>query len=304
MNGNTEPIVVALGGNALKSGEHLLDYPDLPRTCRMLARHADDALVITHGNGPQIGHLAAGMSDSAYRTLDVLGAETEGMLGYAIEQELANQLQTEKNISTLLTRTEVDPADEDFRKPVKPIGAWLAKHEADALSGSLGWTFVERGGKYRRTVPSPRPIRTLQLDAIRTLIDAGHIVICAGGGGIPVYRNSEGRYRSVEAVIDKDLSSALLALELHARLLILATDVEGVYRNWKQRDQSLIEEVTPNELDALQLPEGSMQPKAAAAGSFVRATGRPAAIGSLARLDELIDLSCGTRIHSEQREAA
>ncbi len=299
MSNKQQPIVIALGGNALKADSHILDYPSLPLACQTMAEHADSGLLITHGNGPQIGNLA---QDSAMASwpLDVLGAETEGLLGYVVEQELGNVMDDESRIATLLTRTEVRKDEKDFNKPVKPIGQWFSKQQADALAEEKGWNFLEENNRYRRLVPSPKPKRTLQLDSIKTLINSGFTVICAGGGGIPVIRDDKGMLHGLDAVIDKDYTSALLASELDARMLILATDVGGVYRDWEDGAQDLIKHCRPEELQELPLQCGSMAPKVDAACDFVRKTGSPAVIGALNNLHQLIEGNAGTLIQLER----
>lgn len=298
MSIHEHPIVIALGGHALEAGSHILDYPCLPRACRTMADFAGTGLLVTHGNGPQIGNLEQS-TDAANWPLDVLGAETEGLLGYVIEQELGNQMHEENCVATVLTRTEVVKDDKDFNKPVKPIGQWLSRDQAEALTNERGWQFVEESGKYRRLVPSPKPLRTLQRDVIKTLIREGYTVICAGGGGIPVIRDHQGNLHGLDAVIDKDLTSALLACELDARMLVLATDVHGVYRDWHEGCNDLIRQCCPEELEELSFPAGSMAPKVDAACEFVKTTGSPAVIGALSELDELITGNAGTLVHQE-----
>ena len=292
------PLVIALGGNALKAGANILDYPSLPLACQTMTDYTDGGLVVTHGNGPQIGTLAA-RNDTANWPLDVLGAETEGLLGYVLEHELGNQMDDEYRLVTLLTRTEVVKDDKDFNKPVKPVGPWVSQDEARELEQEHGWTFKEENGRYRRLVPSPRPRRTLQLEAIRCLIDDGYTVICAGGGGIPVIRDHKGNLNGLDAVIDKDLTSALLAAELDARMLVLATDVKGVFRDFHGNEGDIISRISPEAAAELALPAGSMGPKVRAASEFVKDTGAPAVIGALNDLRDLIDGKAGTLIHHE-----
>lgn len=295
---NKNPIVVALGGNALKSKDNVLEYSQLQPACAAMAAFSREGLVVTHGNGPQIGALATEASSEKKLSgrLDLLNAETEGLLGYLVEQELANQLDGDTDVSTLLTRVEVDRRDPAFRCPGKPIGKWFTASERKKLSKQSGWQFMERNNKYRRVVPSPKPLRTFQLKAIKTLLDAGNIVICAGGGGIPVCADAKGVMHGIEAVVDKDYSSSLIARELNARLLVLATEADGVYKNWQQSTQQKIALTDPETLEALSLPEGSMGPKVHAACDFVRATRAPAIIGAIKDLPDLLRLQKGTRI--------
>ena len=298
----TPPIVIALGGNALlKRGE----APDIA-TQRRNAGEAARALapiaarhdiVITHGNGPQIGLLAQQQATQPAERiwpLDVLGAESEGLIGYLLEQELRRVLPHRK-LATLLTMVEVDPADPAMARPTKPIGPVYEKPQWDALARRFGWAGAPDGGFMRRVVPSPRPKSILQTDVIRDLLAAGAIPICAGGGGVPVARGGGG-WTGVEAVIDKDWTSARLAAELGADRLVMLTDVEAIYRDWNTPDAAPIGNLTPSEAAAMALPAGSMGPKAAAAAWFAATTGRPAMIGALARAPEVVAGTSGTRI--------
>ncbi len=293
-------IVAALGGNALiRRGEPLTvatQRDHLAAAAQALAPLArEHALVITHGSGPQVGLLA--LQAAAYATrqpgtappLDVLDAESEGMIGYLIEQALANAL-PDKRVATLLTQIEVDPGDAAFAAPSKPIGPPYGAAQAERIAHSHGWQFARDGKHWRRVVASPRPLRVLELGVIRLLLDADITVVCGGGGGIPVQQR-HGRYYGVEAVIDKDHASGLLARELDADLLLLLTDVPGVARDWGEPIAQWLHDATPASLAALSLPDGSMGPKVQAAVEFVEATGRRAAIG---RLDDAAALLAGT----------
>ncbi|MEQ8407411.1 MAG: carbamate kinase [Gammaproteobacteria bacterium] len=295
------PIVVALGGNALADVISNMDSDVLSEASKTLAKHAKAGLVITHGNGPQIGILAEPRRSNTAPSLDVLNAQTEGWLGYEIEQQLSAHVDAQQAIATLLTRVEVDLDKSDSLKPRKPIGRWLDQTKAEALRRDFNWRFTERNGKYRRLVPSPEPSRCLQIAAIDTLLHHGHIVICAGGGGIPVTRDSHGNLTGMEAVIDKDLATSLIARQLDARLLVLATNVPGIYDSWPLRPQkasdiSPIDQIAATDLLDRQFESGSMGPKALAAGLFTRSTGQPSVIGDLGDLDKLIALTAGTRI--------
>ena len=238
---------MALGGNALlKRGEEPTSENqrrNVRTACRALAPLAEEhQLVITHGNGPQVGLLA--LQSASYKgveeyPLDVLGAQTEGMLGYYIEQELGNMMPTESSFATILTMVEVDPDDPAFRNPSKPIGLLYEEEEAQRIAKEKGWSIARDGGGWRRVVPSPEPHRIFELRPIHWLLEKGVVVICAGGGGIPTAYNSEGVLEGVEVVIDKDRASALLARQLGARLLILATDADGVYENWGSDEADL-----------------------------------------------------------------
>ena len=290
------PLVIALGGNAVKTRPGTMEIDGLEPVCETLAGLAGDGLVITHGSGPQIGLLADGGPDQRHTTLDVLDAEVEGWLGYLIEQELDNWLESGHCVATLLTRIEVDANDAAFSQPSKPVGGWISEAEARQLVASRGWEFLVENGRCRRLVPSPYPRRVLQLRVIADLLREGHTVICAGGGGIPVVRSQEGKLQGVDAVVDKDLASALLASQLQARLLVLATDVSGVYRNWADGNRHLIDSISCRDLAGLQLPPGSMGPKAAAAVDFVKTTGNNAVIGSLDDLSLLVEQRAGTLV--------
>ena len=268
--------------------------------CRALAPLAEgNQLVITHGNGPQVGLLA--LQSASYKEveeypLDVLGAQTEGMLGYYIEQELGNMMPTESAFATILTMVEVDPDDPAFQNPTKPIGLiYEEEEEARRIAEEKGWSIARDGGGWRRVVPSPEPHRIFELRPIHWLLEKGTVVICAGGGGIPTAYNSEGDLEGVEVVIDKDRASALLARQLGARLLILATDADGVYDNWGSDEAELIQRATPEEMAGKEFEEGSMGPKVEAACDFVRRTGERAVIGSLSEISGMVEGTSGTQ---------
>jgi carbamate kinase len=303
-------IVVALGGNALlKRGE-----PMTAEVQRHNVRTAAEALapvarrhklVLSHGNGPQVGLLA--LQASAYSAvepypLDVLGAQTEGMVGYVIEQELGNLLPFEVPFATILTMVEVDPADPAFRDPTKFIGPVYEQAEADRLAAEKGWAFKPDGAMWRRVVPSPLPRRIFEIRPIRWLLEKGTIVICAGGGGIPTMYAPDGKRTLVgaEVVIDKDRASALLARQLEADLYVMATDVDGVYLDWGQPTQRLLRRTTPGELTDRRFASGSMGPKVEAACDFVGTTGRPAAIGALADIERIVAGEAGTIVEPDE----
>lgn len=302
-------VVAALGGNALlRRGEALSaenQRANARAACKALAPVAlEHELVVSHGNGPQVGLLA--LQGSAYTAvdtypLDVLGAQTEGMIGYMLEQELGNELPFERHLATLLTMIEVDPADPAFGRPTKPIGPVYNADEAARLEREKGWTLVRDGDNMRRAVPSPTPKRIFGVEVIATLLDQGVIVICAGGGGIPtVYADEPApagrRLRGVEAVIDKDLASALLAIELGADALAIVTDVDAVYAGWGTPDQRPIRSATPEELAASEFASGSMGPKVRAACWFAERTDGFAAIGSIHDTTALLRGEAGTRV--------
>ena len=292
-------IVVALGGNALSKRGETLTAEGQRASIRVAAQslaallEAGHEVVITHGNGPQVGYLAL---QGGPFPLDVLGAETDGMIGYVLQQELDNAYAPDAQYATLLTQIEVDPNDPAFQGPTKFIGPVYTEAEATRLSGERGWTIGRDGAHFRRTVASPRPRRILEIDVINLLLDHGVIVICAGGGGIPVVQRPDGTTLGVEAVIDKDHASGLLATALNADVYLMMTDVAGVYENWGKPDQALIRNATPQTMERKSFPAGSMGPKVKAACEFVRATGGFAAIGQLAECTALIEGTTGTRI--------
>ncbi len=301
-------LVVALGGNALlrrdqpPTADNQLE--NIRRAAAQLARVAtDNDLVLTHGNGPQVGLLAlqaaAYVKVDAY-PLDVLGAQTDGMIGYLLEQELANLLPATRAVTTLITRVEVDPQDRAFGHPSKPIGPVYTKAESERVAADKGWVMGVDGDGFRRVVASPQPLHVLGLQAIRWLLEHGAVVIAAGGGGIPVAStgSSEG-LQGVEAVIDKDLCSSLLARDLKADVLVIATNVPAVYLDWGQPTQRAIGKVTPQALARHTFAAGSMGPKVAAARAFVLATGHRAVIGSLDRIEDMLAGTAGTQVCTE-----
>ena len=300
-------VVVALGGNALlRRGEPLTaenQRKNVRIACKALAPLAEShQVVITHGNGPQVGLLAlqsAFYEEVESYPLDVLGAQTEGMIGYMIEQELGNLMPTETPFATILTMVEVDPDDPAFLNPTKPIGPIYEEEGAKMIAEEKGWTVAQDGSSWRRVVPSPEPHRIFELRPIHWLLEEGTIVICAGGGGIPTVYNEEGNLEGVEVVIDKDRASALLARQLDARLLILATDVEGVFKNWGGKNAEIIESITPEGIEEMDFDVGSMGPKVEAACDFVRRTGERAVIGSLSDLEGMVSGVSGTQFTIE-----
>jgi len=301
--GDRPRLVVALGGNALlRRGE--------PMTAEIQRGHAGEAMaavaelasthdiVLTHGNGPQVGLLA--LQASAYPDvppypLDVLGAESEGMIGYVLEQELRNRL-PERAAVTVLTQVVVDADDPAFDNPTKPIGPIYSEEHAARLAEERGWAIAQDGEHFRRVVASPQPVRIVELSAIRMLVDAGAIVVCTGGGGIPVTVSETGTLHGVEAVIDKDLAGELLARSLEADFLLMLTDVPAVMRDWGTARESAISRSTPAELRTMQFANGSMGPKVEAACRFVEATGGRAAIGSLEDASHIVEGKAGTLV--------
>jgi carbamate kinase len=302
-------IVVALGGNALLRRGEPMTADNQRINIRIAAEQiakisAGNELVVAHGNGPQVGLLslqaAAYPSVSPY-PLDVLGAETEGMIGYMIEQELGNLLPTGKSLATLLTQVEVDANDHAFQYPSKPIGPVYSKEEAERLAAEKGWSIAPDGDKYRRVVASPRPKRIFEIRPIKWLLEKGSIVICAGGGGIPTMYGEDGKLKGVEAVIDKDLCSALLAEQLGCDLLVIATDVDAVFIDWGKPTQKAVAQGHPDDVEKLGFAAGSMGPKVQAACEFARNTGKEAVIGSLADIENIVKGYAGTRISTASK---
>ena len=300
-------VVAALGGNALlRRGQELSaenQRTNARAACKALAPVAlEHELVISHGNGPQVGLLA--LQGSAYTAvetypLDVLGAQTEGMIGYMLEQELGNELPADRNLATLLTMIEVDSADPAFDNPTKPIGPIYDAKESERLGAEKGWTFKPDGDSFRRVVPSPLPKRIFEIDAVKALLERGCLVICAGGGGIPTTYTDEEvpagrRLVGVEAVIDKDMASALLAIDLEADVLAIITDVDAVYDDWGTPGQRAIRRASPAALGDAEFADGSMGPKVRAACQFVERTGKTAAIGSIDDTAALVRGEAGT----------
>lgn len=305
-------VVAALGGNALLERGQPLTAENQRANARKaaiaLARivRAGHKLVITHGNGPQIGLLA--LKGAAYKPeeaypLDVLGAESVGMIGYIIEQELENALDHRYPVATLLTQVLIDGNDPAFQNPTKFIGPVYEREEAELRARAAGWTIAADGDKWRRVVASPLPREIPDLDVLRLLLDQNVIVICTGGGGIPVVRRPDGSLVGIEAVIDKDAASALLARELGADALLLLTDVAAVMRDFGTADQAAIGAITPQDALELDLPDGSMGPKVAAAASFA-ASGGMGGIGRLDQAAEILAGRAGTRISAANNDGS
>jgi len=302
-------VVVALGGNALiRRGQILTDETQRENVgiaCDQLAPIAlEHELVISHGNGPHVGLLA--LQAEAYEDvppapLDVLGAQTQGMIGYVVEQELGNRLPFEMPLAALLTMIEVDPNDPAFENPTKPIGPIYSETVATALKADKGWTFARDGAGHRRVVASPRPKRIFELDQIRWMLEHGAVVICAGGGGIPTMYDSDGMLVGVEAVIDKDHASGLLATGLDADLFIMATGVDAVYLDFGAPSQRAIAFAHPEALLELRdhFPAGSMRPKVVAACEFAVDTGRTATIGALHDVGSMLGGEAGTIVTTQ-----
>ncbi len=297
-------VVVALGGNALlRRGQPMTaenQRENVRRAAEALAPVArEHELVISHGNGPQVGLLALQAEATAEAPpfpLDVLGAQTEGMIGYMIEQELGNLLPFEKPFATLLTMVEVDPADPAFRSPNKPIGPVYAEEQARRLAKERGWAVAADGKGWRRVVASPQPVRIFEIRPVRWLLEKGTIVICGGGGGIPTVYGPDGKLRGVEAVIDKDRAASLLAQQLEADFFIMATDVDAVSVDWGTPRARAIRRASPAAIGRFDFAAGSMGPKVEAARDFAERTGKTAAIGALGDVPAMLAGEAGTLV--------
>jgi carbamate kinase len=300
-------IVIALGGNALlRRGEVLsaaAQQNTINEAALLLAKavQAGHQVIVTHGNGPQVGLLAlqsAAGPEESILPLDVLGAESEGWIGYAIELAVRNALPDDKMVVTLLTQTLVETTDPAFQAPTKPIGPVYDEATARRLAAAHKWAIAPDGKSWRRVVASPKPLGIVEITSIMRLVELGVIVICGGGGGIPVAKDASGKLHGVEAVIDKDATSALLAAQVSADLFVMLTDVDGVYLDYGKPGQHRLAQASPLQLETeeAQFKAGSMGPKVAAACRFARQTGKRAAIGALADLNEIIAGHSGTSV--------
>lgn len=302
-------LVIALGGNALlKRGEPLdveVQRANIRLACTAIAPLVSEhTIILTHGNGPQVGLLAlqaAAFTEVEAYPLDVLGAESEGMIGYLLEQEMINA-SPESKVVNLITQTLVDAEDPAFQDPTKYVGPVYSEIKARKIAKERDWIVKSDGNYFRRVVPSPMPRKILELDAINALSDAGYLVICTGGGGVPVIRTSQGSLQGVEAVIDKDRASALLASQLDADFLLLLTDVDAVYSNWGTSSQRAIHRANVAELQQKAFADGSMGPKVEAACEFVNQTGKYAAIGALEQAVGILNGNAGTWIETKTNQ--
>jgi len=305
-------IVVALGGNALLRNDEALTAENQRHNIKIAAEALapiarEHELIVSHGNGPQVGLLA--LQGAAYRAseaypLDILDAETEGMIGYLIEQELINLLPADRPCASLLTQIEVDPNDPAFLKPSKPIGPFYRKTEANKLAQERGWQIAQDGKRFRRIVASPRPKRIFELGVIELLVNRGVVVICAGGGGIPTVQREDGSLIGVEAVIDKDLASSLLARELKADVLLMLTNIDAVYKEWQEPEARAFRRISPRAIREYAFAPGSMAPKVEAACEFVEQTGGIAGIGQLKDAAKILTGEAGTVIASDVIETS
>ena len=305
MKGERSRVVTALGGNALLRVGESLSMATQRVNARRAARAISEVgrgrdLVVTHGNGPQVGALAlrGGPPDIlGDQTLDVLNAESAAMIGYVLEQELTRRI-ADRPFATLLTMVVVDRDDPALQTPDKPIGPWFDARSQRRLADVHDWSWIRRGDRFRRVVASPEPLEILELESIEALLRAGIIPICAGGGGIAVTRTPEGAVEGLEGVVDKDLTSALLAEKIEADLLLLLTDVDAVYEDWDEARERPIARLDRRAARRLALPAGSMAPKVEAALRFTERTGRPAAIGRLEDAARMAHGIAGTQVVS------
>jgi carbamate kinase len=296
-------IVFAIGGNALLKRGEILSAENQRRNMRAAAASLAKAydgheVAIVHGNGPQVGLLA--LEADAYRAvppypLDMLGAESQGMIGYVIAQELRNA-RPDRAVAALLTQILIDPGDPVFDHPTKPIGPVYAEEDIPEVAKANGWAFAADGDSMRRVVASPKPIGIVELPVIEQLVALNIVTICCGGGGIPVHQTASGTLDGVEAVVDKDFAAALLAEKLGADRLVILTDVDGVYLDWGKSGQRLIGETRADDLTGQSFSEGSMGPKVQAAAQFAKNTGKPAVIGSLDEVERVMAGQNGTLI--------
>ena len=301
--------MIALGGNALlRRGQPLeadLQWQNVKVAASAIAELIREGheVIICHGNGPQVGLLA--LQSEAYEEvrsypLDVLDAESQSMIGYMLQQSLHNEL-PDKEVVTIVTQVEVNSSDPAFQKPTKFIGPTYSKDQAERLALEYGWTVKVDLDSVRRVVPSPHPKSIIEIDTITTLLDAGIITICGGGGGIPVIKNN-GKLSGIEGVIDKDRTAALIAEKIQADALIILTDVDGIYEDYRNPKQQQIKQASVVALEATEFPAGSMGPKVEAACLFVTNTGGISAIGSLSNLLGIVNKESGTHITSNAQE--
>lgn len=306
--------VVAFGGNALlrpedrgTQEEQIARAKQAARWLAEIVRH-DYKLIVVHGNGPQVGNILVQAEEASTKippqSLDIAVAQTEGSIGFMLQQAIRNRLESiglNGDVATILTEVEVDAGDVAFKRPTKPIGPFFTRYRAEALERDLGWTMREDAGRgWRHVVASPRPLRILNVSTIRHMLDTASVLIAAGGGGIPVVRGRDGQWRGIEAVIDKDFASSLLARELKAEIFIVLTGVAKVSLDFGKPTQKTIDQLTVSEaethLAAGQFPPGSMGPKIEAAVQFVRASGRQVLITDVEHVREAIEGKDGTLI--------
>ncbi|MEA2235877.1 MAG: carbamate kinase [Thermoanaerobaculia bacterium] len=314
MSSSTKLAVVAFGGNALlrpedrgTQEEQIARAKQAARWLAEVVRHGYK-LIVVHGNGPQVGNILVQNEEASTKippqTLDVCVAQTEGSMGFLLQQAIRNRLDSigvGGDVATILTEVEVDPADPAFKRPTKPIGPFVTRYRAEALERDLGWTMREDAGRgWRHVVPSPRPLRILNLETIVHMLDSAAVVIAAGGGGIPVVRGRDGQWRGVEAVIDKDFASSLLASELHAEIYVVLTGVAKVSIDYEKPTEKALDRITVAEakryLAEGQFPAGSMGPKIEASIQFVTRGGKQVLITDVEHLRDALQGNDGTLI--------
>ena len=306
--------VVAFGGNALlrpedrgTQEEQIARAKQAARWLAEIVRHGYK-LIVVHGNGPQVGNILVQAEEASTKippqSLDVCVAQTEGSMGFLLQQAIRNRLDgigLAGDVATILTEVEVDPADPAFKRPTKPIGPYFTRYRAEALERDLGWTMREESGRgWRHVVPSPKPLRILNIETIVHMLESAAVVIAAGGGGIPVVRGRDGQWRGVEAVIDKDFSSSLLASELRAEMYVVLTGVAKVAIDFEKPTQRSVDRLTVSEAQRYlaegQFPAGSMGPKIEAAIQFVTHSGGQVLITDVEHLREALAGREGTLI--------
>ena len=314
MAGDRKLAVVAFGGNALLRAEdrgtqeeQIARAKQAARWLAEIVRHGYK-LIVVHGNGPQVGNILVQAEEASTKippqSLDVCVAQTEGSMGFLLQQAIRNRLDSiglGGDVATILTEVEVDPVDPAFKRPTKPIGPYFTRYRAEALERDLGWTMREEGGRgWRHVVPSPRPLRILNIETIEHMLNGAAVVIAAGGGGIPVVRGRDGQWRGVEAVIDKDFSSSLLASELHAEIYVVLTGVAKVAIDFEKPTQRTVDKLTVAEAQRYlaegQFPAGSMGPKIEAAVQFVTRGGGQVLITDVEHLRDALAGREGTVI--------
>ena len=311
---NRKLAVVAFGGNALLRPEDRGTHEEQIARAKQAARWLGELavrgyhLIVVHGNGPQVGNIMIQAEEASTKvppqSLDVAVAQTEGSMGFLLQQAIRNRLESigsVAQVTTVLTEVEVDPNDPGFKRPTKPIGPFFTRYRAEALERDLGWTMREDSGRgWRHVVPSPRPLRILNIEMISHMLEWANVVIAAGGGGVPVVRGRDGQWRGIEAVIDKDYSSSLLASQLKAALYVILTGVPRVSLDFGKPTERTLERITIAEAERYlrdgQFPAGSMGPKIEAAIQFVRTSGGEVVITDVDHLRDALEGREGTRI--------
>ncbi|HEY8133884.1 MAG TPA: carbamate kinase [Thermoanaerobaculia bacterium] len=306
--------VVAFGGNALLRPEDRGTHEEQIARAKQAARWLGELavrgyhLLVVHGNGPQVGNILIQAEEASTKvppqSLDVAVAQTEGSMGFILQQAIRNRLESigsPAQVATVLTEVEVDPNDPGFKRPTKPIGPFFTRYRAEALERDLGWTMREDSGRgWRHVVPSPRPLRILNIEMISHMLEWANVVIAAGGGGVPVVRGRDGQWRGIEAVIDKDYASSLLASQLKAALYVILTGVSRVSLDFGKPTERALDRITLAEAERYlrdgQFPAGSMGPKIEAAVQFVRTSGGEVLITDVEHLRDALEGREGTRI--------